>query len=315
MKILMYSSPYRYYYENIEPLAEHAEERGHTVYKRFSLVAEKNIKKITVDSGENIHDLIANRKIDCVVLVQPWWYGDKEIAGACNKYKVPFYIVDHAPPMMTYTEENGKKSHLYRANLFNARAFFAYGEATKHVMRKRGCKEKIVITGSPRIEAMLRSYKILKKEKDFKSFILYDTSHRMEDESLIKEFNRLRKQLGEDWNFFVKRHSRSPDYFSKIPGVGTLEGPEEQIVYFADAVGFTFPSSAMIFPALVNKDMYALYRKHSCREARGYCLKYIDSIPIRGGIRKADYGEFIKDNYHTAGSPTEEILKYIEKHS
>ncbi|MCP3693661.1 MAG: hypothetical protein GY917_15775, partial [Planctomycetaceae bacterium] len=80
------------------------------------------------------------------------------------------------------------------------------------------------------------------EKKDFKAFVLYDTSHRMEDKALIKEVNRLRKGLSPEWKFFVKRHSRSPNVFGKIDGIGTLDGPEEQIVYFADRVGFTFPS-------------------------------------------------------------------------
>jgi hypothetical protein len=314
MKILFYSSPYQYYLENLTPLVEAAKERGHKVYTRFALKEEKNIRKLLPDGEEThtIHDLIEKRMVDAVVLVQPWWYADKEVAGACNKYNVPFYIVDHAPPMMPYTEASGKKSHLYRARLYNARAFFAYGAATKQVMRKRGCKEKIVVTGSPRVEAMLERYKGFEQKKDFKAFVLYDTSHRMEDKSLIKEVNKLRKDLGADWQIFIKRHARSPDNFRKISGIGSLEGPEEQIVFFADMVGFTFPSSAMILPAIVDKDMVALYDKHYCTEAVGYFRKYQEAIPNRKGKRVSTYKEFITDNYHTRGSPTKTILDYIE---
>lgn len=316
MNLLFYSSPYKYYMENLIPLAEYAEERGHKVYQKFSLSEEKNIRTVSPDGEDRtIHDLLATREIDAAVLVQPWWYLDKEIAGACNKYRIPFYIVDHAPPMMTYTEENGKKSHLYRANLLGAKAFFAYGNATKQVMRKRGCRENIVITGSPRIERMEENYKALSQDKDFKAFVLYDTSHRMEDKSLIKEVNRLRKDLGPEWEFFVKRHSRSPKVFDKIPGIGTLDGPEEQIVYFADMVGFTFPSSAMLLPALVGKDMLALYGKHFCKEAGVYYKKYHESIPRRIGNKKTDYREFIADNYCTKGSPKDIIIRYIEKNT
>ena len=212
--------------ENIDSLADYAEERGHKVYKRFSMNPEQNIREIYPDNEtESIYSLISNKKIDAVVLVQPWWYADKEVAGACNKYKIPFYIADHAPPMMMYTESNGKKSHLYRKNLFGAKAFFAYGKATKEIMRRKGCKEKIIVTGSPRIERMLENYSKFDEAKDFKAFVIYDTSHRMEDKSLIKEVNKLKKGFGDEWKFFVKRHSRSPDVFSKIPGVGTLDGP------------------------------------------------------------------------------------------
>lgn len=315
MKILFYSSPYQYYMENLTPLVDAARDRGHKVYTRFALKEEKNIRKLLLDGEEEltIHQLIESRSVDAVVIVQPWWYADKEVAGACNKFRIPFYIVDHAPPMMTYTEESGKKSHLYRANLFKARAFFAYGSATKKVMRNRGCKENIVVTGSPRIERMLENYKKLDAKKDFKAFVLYDTSHRMEDKTLLKEVIRVQKSLGPDWKMFIKRHSRSPDCFRKVSGLGSLDGPEEQIVYFADMVGFTFPSSAMILPSILGKDMVALYGKHFCREARTYYKKYQLSIPAMNGKRVVDYEEFIADNYHMRGSATDTILNYIEE--
>jgi hypothetical protein len=316
MRLLFYSSPYKYYMENLEPLVDLAIKSGDTVYKRFSILPEKDIKSLTVDEHNiTIYELISKRMIDAVVIVQPWWYADKEVAGACNRYKVPFYIVDHAPPMMPYTESSGKKSHLYRANLFNAKAFFSYGNATNEVMTLRGCREKIIVTGSPRIERMIENYNLFKKDKEFKTFILFDTSNKMEDPNLIKEVKKVQKSLGGDWKMFIKRHSRSPNVFNKLTGVGTLEGPEEQIIYFADVVGFTFPSSAMLLPAIMNKEIVGLYRNHFCREARDYYKKYEGIINEKVGARTQPFAEFINDNYDLSGSPKQKILKYIRKNS
>lgn len=316
MNLLFYSSPYKYYQENLIPLADYAEEKGHKVYRKFSLKEEKDIRRIIPDNSDSsIYDLISKKQIDAAVLVQPWWYADKEVAGACNKYKIPFYIVDHAPPMTAYTEASGKKSHLYRGNIFGAKAFFAYGDATKKIMKQRGCKGNIVIVGSPRIEKMLDNYKTFSEQKDFKAFVLFDTSNRMEDSSLLKEVNKFRNELSDEWKFFIKKHSRSPSIYDQINGIGSIDGSEEQIFYFADKVGFTFPSSAMILPALVEKDMIVFYDKHYCKEAISYYNKYSESITNYKGKKIASYDAFIRDNYKTNKSPKAEILRYIKENS
>lgn len=322
MRLLFYSSPYQYYWDNLEPLVSFAKIRGHEVYYKKSLKEESSLSKIyplnnKKEKTYSVKDLILNKKIDAVVLTQPWWYADRAIADLCVKNRVKFYIVDHAPPIIKYSERNGKKSHIYRSRLMGSSAFFAYGQETKKIMQERGCKEKIVVTGSPRIEAMEKKYRELSKrnpQKDFKSCVVFDTSHRMEDERMVDIFREKIKRLDGDWRLFVREHSRSPKFFSKnIEGISVIEGPEEQVIHFADLVMFSFPSSAMILPAIVGKPISPLYEDHFSEDARRFYRKFRKDMPINPRLLPGDYSLFLAEHYKMKGSPTKKIIKYIER--
>jgi len=303
VKLLFYSSPYDYYARNLQPLIDHAKASGHRVYHRLALKPEKNIKRIKIG---NIPIATLIKKVDAVILVQPWWYLDREIADVCRARRVPLYIVDHAPPMVAYQEKKGRLSHLYRADLINAQAFFAYGLETKKIMKLRGCKGNIIVTGSPRIEEMLKNYKDKAKKK---AFVLFDTSHRMEDKKTVRRMQDMVNRF-EDWTFYKREHSRSTGVF---PGKKLKGMTEEEVIGFADMVGFTFPSSAMLLPALVGKRMMVLYNFHFSDDAREFYRRYKNDIPGELPGKAGDYSKFLSDHYSDVKSPTKEILKYIER--
>lgn len=319
MKVLFYSSPYLYYAENLIPVARLFQKYGHKVYAS----ANTNLKDLNQET-----DILSNQAVtyskdflsgnlesDIVILTQPWWYRDQEIAAKCVKSKIPFYIIDHAPPMISYSEANGKSSHLYRANLNGARAFFAYGEETKKIMRAKGCKEHIVPIGSPRIHYYLRN--IVQDNNESKNILLFDTSHRMEDLKILKIYEKLKKELT-DYNILIREHSRSTHKFSNK---NLSLDPEYIAVAKSDICIFTFPSSAMLLPALLNKKIISLYSNHFSKDAREYAVKYRNEFLNYPDMsfkeilsKQANYSLFIQENLSNIHkSPAEEIMKYILK--
>ena len=108
MKVFLYSSPYQYYADNLIPLAKYLKSQSVEVYGSFRL-SENGLEMNMLCPTEFVNysnRFLQNKltEIDVVILTQPWWYMDCEIAAYCRKHKIMFYIVDHAPPMMRYTE-------------------------------------------------------------------------------------------------------------------------------------------------------------------------------------------------------------------
>lgn len=235
-------------------------------------------------------------RVDAVVLVQPWWYADRLLAAHCVKHKVPFFIVDHAPPMFRYTESNGKKSHQYRKNLCGAETFFAYGKVTEKIMRGVGAKSSITVSGSPRIEDAADRVSIYEPDA---GIVIYDTSHRMEDSRVsaltaklaMDLQNRTGKQI------YLREHSRSPQ---KVRGclksyILANKMDEAELVAKTDLVLTTLPSSALLLPALFNRHIIGTYGIHECAEVRHYAKIYEQDIFIFRGKMK-DVENFLKSN-------------------
>lgn len=325
MRILFYSSPYDYYFQNLEPVAKLAIEQGHEVFWASSEQHTEDIKKAKIKYHHGEKDFInkfldKKLKVHCVILTQPWWYIDRKIAERCNKLNIPFYIIDHAPPMIAYTEKENRLSHLYRKSLNGAKAFFAYGQKTKEIMELRGCTEKIVPIGSPRINDLESRSKQYKNES--KIAVIYDTSNRMEDQSMVTEFLKIKKSLSNDWQFLIRQHSRSPGFFNELTkqhdNIKISDKKEEELAGIASLGIFTFPSSAMILLAKKNVPMLALYHNHFCSEAREYAQLYrkIISLSPDFNIKNSDYSRFLRENlfdYENNHQSAHKILKFIVK--
>lgn len=316
MKFLFYSSPYEYYADNLIPLAKYFKSQGHEIH------AGKNEKEVMLKEApfpqfkfSNDKKIIFNIKYDAIILTQPWWYWDADLAVAANKYKIPFYIVDHAPPMFRYTETRQKqqKSHLYRGDLRGAKNFFAYGPQTIQIMKEAGCKSLMTSVGSSRLE------EVIKNLTDKKSgYVLFDTSHRMEDQELVSVFLKFVKRHS-DQKFLIKEHSRSPQWYRKGLKFKNVELanriPESELFQYSDFI-FTFPSSAMLIPALLGKNIFVLYQNHYCEEAKTYYQSYSDIFPELGCIQKSnDYSKFLTNNilYREDQSTNERIYQHIIK--
>lgn len=324
MKLLFYSSPYDYYADNLRPLVREAMESGDEVYGSFSYEMTDNPKKFkespyTSLSDTPMRDFLTNKlKPDAVILVQPWWYGDRLAAQHAVNKKIPFYIVDHAPPMFRYTESNGKKSHLYRANLMGAKAFFAYGKETLSIMSKVGCGEKMTAIGSPRIEDMLEQVNIHKPEKNI---VIFDTSHRMEDEKVAEMTAILSKDLADKTGVkvYLREHSRSPKLIRKTfkkhkLGEYTLVNSwsEAEIAAKSEIFLFTLPSSAMLLPALLDKKIVGTYGNHFSAAAKVYSHRYREDIFIfKGKVQSLE--RYLKEDptYHRFLG--QNLKRYTEK--
>lgn len=299
MKVLLYSSPYQYYADNLIPLAKYFEEHGHDVYGSY---------RLSIDGDEIL--MLDSEKItkpDVIILTQTWWYQDAEIAKSC---KIPLYVIDHAPPMMRFTQPDGKKSHLYRRDNLNQH-YISWGQTTIDIMKQVGYRGINKVLGSPRVEEVLSN---IKQNKD--GYVLFDTSNRMEDKSLVNGFVKFVKQHP-DRQFIIQEHSRSPHYFREALRYSNVQLntclTEKELFEYSDFI-FTFPSSAMIIPALQSKRIYGLYDKHFCLEAQTYFKKYEDCIfnlKEQGCI--PNFKRFINSNilYKREESANERIYKYI----
>jgi hypothetical protein len=305
MNVFMYSSPYQYYVDNLLPIYFDAIASGHKAYGAYRLSEAGHV--FSFDGGENNYlKLFYNRelKVDAVILVQAWWYEELEIIKFCKKNKIPFYIVDHAAPMFTFAEPSGKKSHMYRADCNGARIFFAYGQATVDVMRKRGSTANIKIVGSPRVELDVKRINSTNP-----GAAIFDTSARMDDKNIAKSFSEFFK---EKEDVVIRKHSRSAgnyDYLVgdkiKISANDEFEDLKRQELYFS------FPSSAMITAALAGRDFYALYKNHWSQHTRNYFAEYKDAIPAPGQRRKSIYSYIVYNILYNQEKASTRILDQI----
>ena len=299
MKIFLYSSPYQYYADNLIPLAQYFKKQGHQVYGSY---------RLSID-GEELMMVDDNKisKPDVVILTQTWWYQDAEIAKQC---RVPLYIIDHAPPMMRFTQPDGKKSHLYRKENLNQH-YISWGQTTIDIMKQVGYNGINKALGSSRVEETLKGIKENKM-----GHVLFDTSNRMEDKNLVNGFIKFVKQHP-DQQFIIQEHSRSPQYFREALSYSNVRLnthlTETELFEYSDFI-FSFPSSAMIIPALQNKRIYGLYDKHFCSEARTYFKKYENCVfNLKEQDAIPNYKRFINSNilYKREEPANERIYKYI----
>lgn len=315
MKILLFSSPYQYYLENLIPLSKFLKKQGHTVYASYCLKDNEEFSMLDDNKVEYsrkfLNDIL---KVDMVILVQSWWGRDNLIAKKCNTDGIPFYIVDHAPPIIKYTQADGTKSHLYRGNPLGPEKYFSYGPNTVKIMRDVGYKGKNIVVGSSRVEQMIAN--ITKKKE---GYVLFDTSNKMEDKKIVSKFLKFVKH-NEDKQFIIREHSRSPQYFRKalqFPNVKLGNVKHEYSLFEYSDFIFSFPSSAMIVPALLDKNIYSIYDEHFCLEARRFYKQYQDCIIRLGDDKKidVDFTSFVSDNilYNSNESTEERIYSEISK--
>ena len=330
MRLLFYSSPYEYYADNLRPLVRKAMEAGDDVFGSYSLELTDKLDKIkeipyTNESQTPMADFLNGKiKVDAVVITQPWWYADKMIAEKAKSKKIPFYIVDHAPPMFRYTEANGKKSHQYRRNLNGTKAFFAYGKETISIMKGVGCRDKMVAMGSPRIEDMISRVEAYEKEENI---VIFDTSHRMEDKNVAKMTAKLAEDLAGRHNkkIYLREHSRSPKMVRKALSNFKLvnDWDEAEVSARSGIFLFTLPSSAMLLPASLDKHIIGTYGNHFSAAAKVYSHRHREDIFIfkgkMNGVEKyiksyPSYGKFLSNNlkrYNERNSASNAILSYI----
>ncbi len=317
MKIFIYTSPHKYYLDNLMPLVKCSSASKHDIRVSFSSKhtedVQKSNEKVIIGKDACLEDFFSKKyKPDIVILSQPWWYVDKKIASFCNKNKINFYIVDHAAPMSRFVEKNGKKSHLYRSNILGAKAFFSYGESTGNIMRKVGCRGNIVPAGSPRIEAQLNiAKKIVSEDK----IVIYDTSHRMECENSVKESISLAKSLSKQHglDIFVRQHPRTSGLVASMLTEKKILKSEIEAAATSAFCIFTFPSSSMLLPAILEKKIATTYYAHFDSNIRKYYKRY--SKEFSNHIRsKSKYNQFIQDNlYMPKHGSANFIIKWIEK--
>ena len=318
MKVFIYTSPHKYYLDNLMPLAHCYLKTGDEVKVSFSSEHTDNIQecKERVIIGQNpcLDDFFNKKyKPDVVILSQPWWYVDKRIAEFCNKNKINFYIVDHAAPMSRFVERSGKKSHLYRSSILGAKAFFSYGQATANIMKKVGCRSNIVSAGSPRIEAQLDLAREMVSED---KITIYDTSHRMECKEAVKESVKLAERLSKEHGFdiFVRQHPRSSGMVSDMLGSKNILKSEIESAASSAFCIFTFPSSSMLLPALLDKNILTTYYAHFDKNIRKYYKRYSKEFSNHNN-RRNKYNQFIRDNlYMPKGGSANFIIKWIEKY-
>ncbi len=293
MIFFLYSSPYLYYKDNLVSLAEFLKNQGHEVYASYRLSIDGDeYSMLTEDIVSYSKDFLNNKiKPDYVILTQCWWYADQEISKLAREKNISVLIVDHAPPMIRYIEKNGKKSHQYRKNLMNAQNFYAYGQNTIDIMKKVGCKESMLAVGSARIDSMM---KLIKNKKQ--GYVIFDTSARMEDHTILKSIEKF-IQKNPDKEFIIREHSRSSKIYGKLKYSNvSISNESEYLSYEYSDFIFTFPSSAMLIPALLNKNIYAVYKNHYCVEAQEFYKKYKKTFVELGQSKLKDYSEFITNN-------------------
>lgn len=323
MNIFCYCSPYKYYLENLTPLLEASVKRGHNINISFSDQHSsdiENISEISVTKSGSFVKKFFNGKYrpDVVILVQPWWYVDKKIANFCKKNNISLYVIDHAAPMSRFVEKNGKKSHLYRSNLGSSKAFFCYGRETANIMKKVGCKSKLVLSGSPRVE---EQYNIALKNIKNNRITIYDTSHRMESRLAVNKSIKSALKLSKHYNLdiLIKEHPRSSKLVRNLLRKAVVDKNEIRSASESMFCIFTMPSSSMLLPALLGKKIIAGYSDHFSDDIKRYYKRYKDEIPNKNtyGNRlneKIKYNNFIKDNLELpTGGSAEYIIKWIEK--
>lgn len=309
MIIFLYSSPYYYYAENLISLAKYFKKMGHEVYGSYKLSIDGQELSMLDNTVVNYSEKYLKNKIipDKVILTQTWWYQDAKIA---KKAKEKLYVIDHAPPMMRFTQPDGKKSHLYRKDNIRQK-YISWGKNTVNLMKEVGYDGINKVLGSSRLEYYLEN---IKNQKD--GYVLFDTSERMEDESLIKLFLEFVKNNKEK-QFIIQEHSRSSKKYriaEKFDNVYFNKKMKEFELFEYNNFIFTFPSSAMLIPAIQNKNIYALYENHFCLEAREYFNKYNNCIfNLQTNNMNFDFRKFISNNilYKEEQSANERIYKYI----
>jgi hypothetical protein len=323
MKVLLFTSPYQYYADNLIPLAKYLKTKGVDVDASYQLSPDDS--NLEFDMLSNQKSLVSTnflkneKKYDVIILTQPWWYQEVNIVDLSKRLKIPFVIVDHAPPMIRYTRRDGAMSHLYRKDLRGAHTFFAYGIETVNIMRKLGSKVNMQVVGSSRIDEMVNLAKV---EKNNAGYVVFDTSNKMEDKSTVKKFLDFLKNNKND-TFIIREHSRSPKYFRKacsFLNVSIRNDLSEFELYNYSNFIYSFPSSAMIVPALLKKKIFTLYKEHECLEARRYNIKYSNIFPdLNASINQKEefnYNTFLANNilYREDQSTNERIYKYLIKY-
>lgn len=294
MKIFLYSSPYQYYADNLIPLAKHLKELGHDVCGSYRL--SESGEEYDMLTGKKVIDSykrIYNEKFDMVYLTQNWWYEDLNIAKYCFKNKIKLLILEHATPMIRYTAKDGTKSHMYRNQNKVANGYFSFGKKNLDIMKEIGYQGLNIAVGSPRIDEM---YHYCKDKEVREGTIIFDTSNKMEDQT---SFELVQRYVAKHPNkkFIVKKHSRSPGVFDDLVVRGniSIHKGDERDAYLYENFIFSFPSSAMILPALLGRNINSAYTQHFCKEAKIFHEKYKHCFPEIGKESDYNYNSFIDD--------------------
>ncbi len=338
MKVFLYSSPYRYYKNNLLPLAKRFEELGHDVYmshsyKKTSLI--KDSAEVIDIAGKESQDgliknfLLNNFKPDVIILTQAWWFLEDKIVKKCKQSGIPFYLLDHAAPVTKYSEKSGGKSHLYRNNLRGARAHIVWGRESIDIMKGRGCKEPMFALGSPRVEEFLKKHnskKILSLRKKYGDNIavFYDTNNKMFDKGVnnkLEEAAFFLKKAG--YSVLLKPHARSNIRGSKLENIVIFKDKrlEDELIHASSVMLFTFPSSVMIFGAMAKKPIVCLYGDHWSSDAKKFSKRYSSIFLKPSSIneiipyinQKTNYREFINKNlvFSKNKSACDRIINFI----
>ncbi len=338
MKIFLYSSPYKYYRDNLLPLGKRFQELGHDVYMSHSYKKDSSLKNLvetidihgaTASSGYVKKFLKGDFNPDVVILTQAWWFLEDSIVKMCNQRNIPFYILDHAAPILAYSEKSGKKSHLYRNNTCGAKSHIVWGSNSYQIMKDRGCKSKMHILGSPRVEDFIfkksdKKIKAVRKKYGDKIAVIYNTNDKMKNKDAKFNFKKVGlflKSIG--YTVIIKPHVRSTYNQKKLKDFVVFKDKrlEEQLIHASDLMLFTYPSSVMIFGAVAHKPIISLYGDHWCDSARFFSSKYSDIfldlksvnqiIPYVNQNNSYDY--FIDENlkFSKKEKSVDRIIKFI----
>jgi len=338
MKIFLYSSPYKYYRDNLLPLARRFGELGHDVYMSHSYKKDDSLKNLieNIDiSGDDFNKgfvkrfLIGDFNPDVVILTQAWWFLEDKIVKICRQRDIPFYILDHAAPIIDYEERGGRKSHLYRNDTRGARSHIVWGGESFRIMKNRGCKSRMDILGSPRVEDFMgkkgsRGVGSIKKKYGEKIAVFYNTNNKMKNKNAefdIKKVGFFLKSLG--YSLILKPHVRSSYNENKLKDFVIFKDKrlEDELIYASDIMLFTFPSSVMIFGAVSKKPIISLYGDHWCDRAITFSNKYSDTFLNLTSVnqiipyieKENNYKDFINENllYSKKESSVDRIINFI----
>lgn len=326
LNIFLFSSPWKYYMENLMPVADEFSSRGHAVVMSYYLNRTNKNSKEIFHIKQNIggyKELMSGAYTpDVVILTQPWWEYEKNVVKVCKDKEIPFFVLEHSPQMLIYN----KKASNYRKDIMGAKAHIMWGEESFNIMKELGANTDLPILGSPRIEWAIENCKNVEKEN---LAVVYTTSWVYTSDDFLKKIKDIHIMTKkEGWKLEVQAHPRFHKnndafkyiYENKIPfhqGISTIDSIS--LLKRSKINIYDFPSSIMPLSCLLQNDMYSMYHNNSIKEIREYAsnhdsfVKNISKLNIEYENKNfLEKNNFMKKNISIEENPSSKrIYDYI----
>ena len=318
LNVFLFSSPWKYYMENIMPLADVFSNMGHKVVMSYFL------NRVNKDSNEIFHikqniggyqDMVSGKYTpDLVILTQPWWEYEKNIVKICKEKSIPFFVLEHSPQMLIYNQ----KASNYRKNIMGAKAHIMWGEESFNIMKKLGANAELPILGSPRIEWALKKSKDVNKEN---LVVIYTTSWVYTSDNFfenIKNVHMMTKKKG--WKLEIQAHPRFHKNNEAFRYISENKIPFHQNTSTIDSIHlmkrskiniYDFPSSVMPISCLFQNDIYCTYSNSNIKEIREYSKSHNSFIK---DLSKLDI-KYKNENLHEKNNFLKKNLSIDKKDS